>query len=306
MVVSPLLSCAWLLVGAVGPPALPADAPTAANRVVLFRVDDPAYSALTVPSGARSAPEADEHLVVFHDGAAVLDVGLRDEKKTLGATEPGAPFVDEEATTDEARISPDGRSALILSSRIRRRIPLGRDANRDPEPAPVGTAVLYWIDAARPDARASVPIDEGRWVAEAIPLSEGAGFVLSTTSGPGEPADLRVHGPGGGETFRLPADGAAVERLVATNNGAYLGVDLAYPPRPESPDRGVMVLDVLHGTRWTYTWSYGGEREPLSWNLDENGILAVRVPGAELLFDPSGTPIGKRTAKAARRKASSR
>ena len=297
MRVPPLLALVSLLAIAAGS--------VAPDRVVVFRANDPAYAALSAPKLGRSAPEADEHLVVFHGGEPILDVGLKSEHKTLSSPEPDAPFVDEEEITDVAQVSPDGRSALILSSRVRRRVPLARDAGPKAEAAPVGTATLYWIDASRPESRVTLPIDDGRFVAEAIPLSGGAGFVLCTTSGPGEPADLRVHGAGGGESFRLPADGGAVRRLVATNNGAYLGADLAYPARPDGPDRGVLVLDILHGSHWTYTWSYGGEGEPLGWDLDENGILAVKIPGADLLFEPNGRPIGKRAAKAARREASS-
>jgi hypothetical protein len=82
-----------------------------------------------------------------------------------------------------------------------------------------------------------------------------------------------------------------VTDLTATSNGAFLGVSLAYPERPGLPQMGILVLDLLRGTRWTYSWSYGEAGDPLSWTLEDSGVLEVKVPGKIVRYDRNGAPL---------------
>ena len=46
----------------------------------------------------------------------------------------------------------------------------------------------------------------------------------------------------------------------------------------------MIVFDLAHGTQWTYTWRYGSEAEPVSWKLQSQGVLAVKLPGGARRF----------------------
>lgn len=287
---------------AAGAPA-PAAAPEtpAANRVVIYGAGDPAYRSVEVDPGQRTAPEALERMLVFHDGRAILDIGLRDERNLVDVQGSNPPAVDEEVQRENAEIAADGRSAVVLSTHFRR--PVVSRSLSDPLPSlapPDGTSTLYWIDAAHPESRWTLPIESGLWVAQVVPVAAGRGVVLSTTKGIDLPADLRVIGPDGRERFRIDRGEASVTNVFVTRNGAFVAASLSYPARSGGPDSGVRVVDLLQGTSWNYAWTIGGKSEPVSWTLEETGVLAVRTPGHETLYDRNGMAIERRPWSGAR------
>jgi hypothetical protein len=295
------LALAALALGADVPDAPPASPSPAAplvaapppDRIAPFVTGEEEYARLRVEPGSRIAPEAADRLVVFQGGRPVLDLGLRNEYHLVPGSQAPTEEVFEEGIVEIAEIAPDGRSAVILSTRYRRPADEGAATPELGEkPQPQGESVLTWVDAKRPEARFSVELHDGRWVREVIPLSAGNGLAVSTTRGLEAPSDLRVFGPDGRETFHHSEDEAAVTGLAASNNGGFLAASLAFPERPGFPQQGVLVLDLLHGTHWTYSWSYGGEGEPISWSLKESGVLEVRLPGRIMLYDQNGTPVG--------------
>jgi len=66
---------------------------------------------------------------------------------------------------------------------------------------------------------------------------------------------------------------------------------VALPDRQTLPHRGVLVLDLLHGTRLTYTWRYGADDEPVSWKLDDSGVFEVTTTTHVRRFDRNGKPF---------------
>jgi hypothetical protein len=261
---------------------------------------DPQYAELRVEPGDRTHPEAAERLVVFHGGRAVLDLGLRSEQRLVPASEAQGGVPLEEGELDSAEFSPDGRSAAILSTRYRRAAAPQDPLDSREAPRPTGETTVTFVDARHPEARFSVPIEKGRWVKAVLALAGGHGLALSTTAGLDAPADLEFFGPDGRMSHHVPEAEASVKGLTATENGAFLAVDLAYPPHHGLPDRGVLVLDLLTAKRWTYRWSYGADNEPTSWALDESGILEVRLPGQVARYDRSGALLGSARARRAK------
>ncbi|MBZ5637326.1 MAG: hypothetical protein LAO51_01065 [Acidobacteriia bacterium] len=284
---------------AAGRPRTPPPAETpVADRIALYVSGQPEYGRLRVDPRNRTAPDAPDRLVVFHGDEPVLDIGLRNESRLVHSDPSSDDGPMEEGVAESAEIAPDDRSAAILSTRYRR---ASADEIRPPgskePPPPTGATTLTLVNARQPDARFSVSIEDGRWVKEVLPLAAENGLAVSTTTGLDAPADLRIFGADGKESFRVSEVEASVKDLSATNNGAFVAADLAYPARPGLPERGVLVLDLLQGTRWTYTWSYGADGEPVSWALEESGVLEVRLPGRILRFDRNGTPIGSARAR---------
>lgn len=270
------------------PVPLPADPlPIEAAGVRLFTRDDPEYLRLESPSEIQIAPEARSHLVVFRAGTPVLDRGMRRERRAVAPPRGGAGSWMEEGVLEEAQVSADGRLAVVISTRYRRAVETKR-GEADSDTPSASRTELTWIDAEHPSGRWTVALEEGRWVRKVIPLPMKRAIAVSTFLGPDDPADLRLYEPGGREVLRMSEDEASVADMTATSLGGFLAVDLKFPPRRGMPDRGLVVLDLLHGTRWTYAWSYGGEGEPVSWHLEDTGILEVKIPGASLRYDRNG------------------
>ncbi len=287
-----LVAHAALALGLLAPAGAATPAASSADRVILLLRGDPDYEKLAIPRERRTFPDAAQRLVVVHQGAPVLDLGMRDDVKMVEAARGGR--TEEEGITDEAEVSADTRSAVILTTHYRRPVPSTaqeREA-QDLSTARAAATEITWIDAKHPEARFTTPVEEGRWVNEVIPLPAGRGLALSTTGGLDQPADLTLIGADGKATPIVRDVEASVTELIATLNGAYLAIALAYPERGGLPDRGIVVLDLATSSRWSYTWSYGQEGEPVSWNLEETGVLVVKTPGAVLRFDKSGKPIG--------------
>ena len=275
---------------------VPKDAPATSDpprgdAVVLLATSDPEYARLRLPADSKLVPEASSRLVVFRDGAPLLDRGLRDERVFVSPAGGDTPNV-EKGYVEDAEISADGRVAVIVSTSYRRPL-TSPSAGGQPREAPVKAETeLTWIDPEHPRGLWSVTLEDGRWAKKAIPLSGKRGVAVSTCRDMDAPADLRYFGPDGAELFHMREEESSVVNMVATSYGAFLAADLVFPPRPGVPDRGILVLDLLKGTRWTYTWSYGKEGEPISWNLEETGILEIKTPGQVFRYDRNGKILG--------------
>lgn len=260
------------------------------DRVVLLDASDPVYAGLAVPDVARFAPASRTRLVVFRDGRCVLDRGLREERRAGPRSDRKETLV-ETGLVEQAYVAPDGRAALLVTVRYRDSVDLAETGPARDGEGLRGKTSLAWIDPAHPDGRWRFDLEPGRFVVKAIVLSRGQGAALSTSDVDGGAADFRLVGTDGRVVFTIPVDRASTGDVVATEAGGFVAVDLAYRPGDGVPDRGVLVLDLLQGREWTYTWDYGSEREPLGWTLENTGILDVRLPGRTVRFDRNGRPL---------------
>lgn len=260
------------------------------DRVALYADGDPGYASLDIPPAAHVFPGAISRLVVFHDGKCVLDRGLRDERKA-GVAGTGRAL-EETGFVEEAVVAPDGLSALLRTLHYEDRVELEPGGGAPRQDRFRGRVSLTWIDPLSPGGRWSTSLPPGRFVKESLALPLQLGAAVITTDAEGARGDFRLYGSDGTPRLAVPADEAESIGLTPTNSGAFVAVELAYPDRPGVPERAILVLDVLQGTRWYYTWSYGSDAEPLSWSIDDTGILVVRTPGGEKRFDRTGRPIG--------------
>ena len=255
------------------------------DGVRILSSTSPEYAQLEIPSSLRLEPDAFSRLVVFRNGVPVLDRGLALDVQV--APKPGGEdgAREEQGYIEDAEVSQDGRFAILLATHYRKTLSLRDSAETE------GRTELTWIDPAHPKGLWSVLFDRGVWVKGVLLLSPKHGVAVSTMNGPQGPADLRLFGPDGIETMHLRGEEASVVGMRSTSHAAFLAVDLAYPDRNGLPSRGVLVLDLLHGKRWTYTWSYGDNHEPVSWSLTDTGILEVTTPDGLRLFDRNGKPL---------------
>lgn len=225
--------------------------------------------------------------MVFRGGSAIFDRGLRNEKVAAPLSRAGDSPAEEEGYVEDAEVSPDGGYAVVLSTRYRRPIsPPDAVATR-------GRTELTWIDPAHPRGLWSVQLEEGRWVKSVVPLALRHGVAVASVADADGPADLRLYGPEGAEVLRLKGEEGSVIAMKAASHGAFLAVDLAYTDRQDFPNRGIAVLDLLQGTRWNYSWSYGGDDEPIAWNLADSGVLEITTPGGTQSYDRNGKPLRK-------------
>ena len=79
--------------------------------------------------------------------------------------------------------------------------------------------------------------------------------------------------------------------IDSASHGEFVAVDLAYPDRPGLPHRGVLVLDLARDSRWTFAWRYGDDDEPVSWKLQDTGVLEVTTPSHVKRFDRKGKAL---------------
>ena len=270
-------------------PATAVEAPPR-NGVRVYRPTDPAYRNLDLSPAKRAVPDAESRLLVFRDGVPVLDRGLRNENWTI-ETAGGRGPTQVEGVIEDAAVSEDGQFALLLTTTYRRP-PRSKGAAATEERAPVGSSELTWIDATHPQGAWTKPLEGGRWAKQLVPLSVKQGVALATILKLDGPADLRIFGPDGVERIHLNEADGSVLAIEAAADGGFVAADLAYPDRAELPHRGVIVLDLLHGTRWAYTWRYGDNDEPVSWKLDDAGVLEVTSPAFVKRFDRNGKAVG--------------
>ena len=247
------------------PPVVEAAAPARAGAVVrVLEAGSDEYQALPLEGIERSDLDAPLRLVVLHDGVPVLDRGLlRDD---------GAGEVER---IDDAVVAGDGSAAAILTS-----IPDRGDVR----------TVVTWIPAAQPDSGWRMDIERDMVVRNLVVLP-GARGVAIVSGAPEEAANLHLIGPDGETRLALDARQGVPLDLRTTPGGGVIAVDVAFPPAIGGSDRGILVVNLERGTSWSYGWSYGGETEPLSWELREDGTLDVTTAQGRSWFDTSGKKV---------------
>ncbi len=252
------------------------------DRVVVLAASDADYKALAIPRSYKTSPEAPTHLLVFHGGLCVRDMGLADSKD---GSESGA-VVEEKGTTEKAAVAPDGGSAVVARTTYVSRVNLSPKAT-DADDTVTSTTTLTLVDPTHPDGRWRVTLEQARWVKEILALSGDRGVVATTFVPRSGPTDVRVLDANGNEEVRVPDGYGETLRIDASSDGGFVAADVAF--RDESlNERGVMVFDVAEGTQWIYGWRYGNDAEPISWKLLDRGVLSVKLPSGMRKFDSRG------------------
>lgn len=257
---------------------------------MLVTAGDPDHRLFAKGALSRTNPEASSRLLVMKDGVCVLDRGVRDDKRQDTDTRPNV--LEETGLVETAWIASDARGALVATLAYRDRVRLVEGGGSPADDGFLGTTTLQWIDPSFPEGRFRIALEPGRIVREAIALPLGFGAAVSTQAYDTPTSDFRLYDLEGRAVARVPEEEASTDDVVATTTGGFVAVDLALVARPGVPDRAVRVYDLLQGTSWSYTWSYGSPEEPSSWKLDETGVLEVTLPGATRRFDRNGRPIG--------------
>ena len=80
-------------------------------------------------------------------------------------------------------------------------------------------------------------------------------------------------------------------RIAASPEAGHVAAEVTFRDSEVLPERGVIVFDLARGTQWTYPWRYGSEAEPVSWELQSQGVLAIKLPGGVRRFDASGRKL---------------
>ncbi len=275
---------------------LPGSVPATSIRVLT--ADERAYTSLGIPEDARINPEANTRLLILRDGHLLIDYGLKHALSSV--PRPGGGRWQEEIV-ERVEVAGDESSAILQKFRFRG--VADREGETNPEDNPFRrlaevdllSTELTWIDADHPEGLWSVTLEADRWLKSLLILPARRGVALSTTKGNGGRADLRLYNGTGREILTLSEIEASVTSLDATLDGTYLLVDLAYPIRADLPDRGVRIFNMLAGSHWTYTWSYGEPNEPVSYEMLETGALHLRLPGEIHVYDAAGSLVEIRT-----------
>jgi len=261
------------------------------SGIRLYQAGEPDSQALGIPAEVRINPEAGARLVIFKNGQLVADRGL--EHTVRSVPRPGSPPWREEIL-EKAEIASDQQFAVIQRFRFRQIADTDKKASESVDPARRFAVVdllsteLTWVDANYPDGFWSTVLGEDRWLSTILLLPARRGIAVSTKAGPNGPADLRLFDQVGREVLTLDSTLASVTSLDSTLDGSFFLVDLAYPARGVAPDRGVRIFDMVRGTNWTYSWSYGGDGEPVSYEMLETGALRLKLPGEVHLYGPDG------------------
>lgn len=256
---------------------------------LLTKVDQD-YQELVVSERAKRYPESESRLVVFRDGVPIIDRGLRISTQIAAQKNPDAAEV-EEGLAEDAVVSSDARFAVLATTQFKRPAQQRGDRVDLPRPA-VGVTELRWIDAEHPEGKWTVKLEDGRWIRTIVPISGKRGVAIATLADPDErDADMRILGPDGVETLRIRESEGSTAEIVATPHGNFVAVGLLFPPRLNMPNQGITVLDLTYDTRWTYSWTYGDDAQPLSWKIDDTGVLVVTTPLAIRSYDRLGKPI---------------
>jgi hypothetical protein len=287
----------WIRGAATAPPAPAPSAATAAdpalapppNRVAVLGAASPDYRMLAIPRSARTDPDASVRLLVFRGGICVLDRGLRDAHEDSSAGARGTTIVQEDGIIERAAASPDGREAVVVSTRYVSRVDVTPGTTSTAGDLVRGPTTLTLVDPTHPDGRWQITLEDGRWVKDVEVLPGSSGVVVTTFVPRTGPSDLRVLDALGREKLRVPESRAeTVAVRIDCAIGCFVAADVKFPEQRALPERGLMVFDLAHGTSWTYSWRYGGDGEPLSWALENGGILTVKLPAGTARFDPSG------------------
>ena len=274
---------AWILALAVVPwtvaPVWAAQDPQDASegdRVEVLSAFDSSLSALVC--SARTEADATQRLVVRRDGACVLDRGLREVHDT-DTTDAGE--LAQSGIVDRATVSPDRRVAVIETIAYASRPANAKPAAEGDVDGLLATSELTWVDPYHPGGKWVVRLEPSRWVKQVVPLSRRRGVAVATYREVQGESDFRLLGADGRETIRIPESEAWTLDIAASPDGEFVAVDQAFDGKPGRPDRAILVLDVLHSTRWSYTWKYGSDEEPKSWSIEDKGVLVVEKPGGD-------------------------
>ena len=287
----------WLRARPTVPPAkTPAAAPgaTAApapDRVVLLSAGAAEYRELAIPRAYKTAPDAPLHLLVFRGGLCIRDHGLADAVSNSGRADDGVAFVEQKGTSERAFVSPDGMAAVVLGTRYVSRVDVSPGQTSTANDTVTGDTTITLLDPAHADGRWRVTLENARWAKDVLVLPGARGVVVTTFVPRNGPTDVRVLDSTGHESVRVPETSAETLRIDASPDGGFVAAEVTFRDNPELPERGVIVFDLTHGSQWTYGWRYGSDAEPVSWILENAGVLAVKIPGGTHRFDATGRKL---------------
>jgi len=281
------LLAASLLAGVAG--VRPGSA--APDRVVLLSAGDPEYLALAIPGSYKSTPDAPTHLLVFRGGLCVRDLGLSDEQRKDEHATDGAAIVEQAGTIERAFVAADGRAAVFARTRYVSRVDVTPGQTSTANDTVTGDTTLTLIDPAHPGGFWSVALEDSRWAKEVLVLPASSGVVVTTFLPRNGPTDVRILDPTGHESLRVAESAAETLRIDASPEGGHVAAEVKFRDSELLPERGVIVFDLAHGTQWTYAWRYGSEAEPVSWTMQSQGVLAVKLPGGTRRFDATGRKL---------------
>lgn len=258
---------------------------------MLLAAGDAEYRALAIPRSYKSAPEAPQHLLVFRGGVCVRDFGLASARSSGTRSSPGRAFVEETGSLESAYVAADGRSAVILKTLYVSRVEVTPGQTRTDEDTVTGGTTLTLVEPTHPDGAWQVTLENGRWLKDVLVLSGGHGVVVTSFLPRNGPTDVRILDAAGHESARVSELTAECISIAASPDGAYVAADVAFPDQPPHQERGVIVFDLAKGTSWTYGWRYGSEAEPLSWEIESHGVLAVKLSRRTRRFDAAGSKL---------------
>lgn len=260
----------------------------APDRVVLLSAGDPEYGAVAIPRSYKTAPEAPLHLLVFRGGLCVRDFGLEDKQQQDGHATAGTAVVEETGTIERAFVAGDGSAAVIARTRYVSRVDVTPGQTSTVNDTVTGDTTLTLIDPAHPGGWWSVTLEDSRWAKEVLVLPASLGVVMTTFLPRNGPSDVRILDATGHESLRVPESAAETSRIDASPEGGHVAAEVKFRDSELLPECGVIVFDLAHGTQWTYAWRYGSEAEPVSWKLQSQGVLAVKLPGGTRRFNATG------------------
>lgn len=274
------------------PATPPAPAVDSGNRVAVLASESPDYRSLRIPDSVKTDPAASVRLVVFRRGVCILDRGLRDARRDSNAGDRGSLVVQESGVTERAAAAPDGRDAVVATTRFVSRVDMTPGVTSTKNDTVTGATTLTLIDPDHPDGRWQLTLEDGRWVKDLIVLPASSGVVLTTFLPRNGPTDLRILDATGREKIRVPETRAEILSVkTSCEAGCFVAAAASFKDLATLPEQGVMVFDVARGTSWTYGWRYGSGDEPESWSIGRAGVLTVKVPGRTRRFDATGRPL---------------
>jgi hypothetical protein len=263
----------------------------APDRVVLLAAGDPEYSAVAIPRSYRTAPQAPMHLLVFHNGLCVRDLGLADEDKKDQHATDGAAIVEQAGTVERAFVADDGRAAIYARTRYVSRVDVTPGQTSTVNDTVTGDTTLTLIDPTHPRGLWTVVLENSRWVKDVLVLPGSSGVALTTFLPRNGPDDFRVLDTAGHESLRVSESAAETLRIAASPEPGHVAAEVTFRDSELLPERGVIVFDLARGTQWTYPWRYGSDDEPVSWELQSQGVLVIKLPDGVRRFDATGRKL---------------
>ena len=276
--------------GLAAKPPAPVSAPPP-DRVVILAVGDTEYRALAIPRSYKTAPDAPMHLVVFRGGLCVRDIGLASEQSTGAGGVAGQAIVEERGTIERGYVATDGRTAVVARTHYVSRVDVTPGQTGTENDTVTGGTTLTLVDPTHPNGAWQVTLENARWAKDLLVLSGGHGVVVTTFLPRNGPTDVRILDAGGHQSARVAESAAECVSVSASPDGAYVAADVAFPVDAEKDERGLIVFDLAKGTSWTYGWRYGSEAEPLSWSLENRGILSVKRPRGTRRYAATGAKL---------------